>query len=361
MSSTTKPPTRRRPAASVPPRRTARSAAWLVVALLLAVAVGGALMMTTSALSPVSTDKHAPTVLVTIPAGADAKTIGALLARKRLVRRGLGFVLAARLEGVAGKMKAGRYELSPAMPPRQIADLIALGLTASDIVVIPEGYTVAQTAHRLAQRHMADERVFLHLAQTQGRTFQTAGFQPPDADLEGYLYPDTYRIPKGTDERGIISQMLHNFQRRVLATEGPAVARHPGGLAAAVTLASLVEREAEVDRDRPLIAAALTNRLAQGMRLQCDATVQYALPRHKARLMYADLKVDSPYNTYTHAGLPPTPICSPGLPSIDAALHPADVDYLFYVARPDGSHIFSRTLAEHDRAIAQLRAARRGA
>jgi UPF0755 protein len=370
MSKSNTPPVRRRPA--TPPRRTAHNAAWLIVALLIAVAVGGALVITTSALSPASNNKNAPMVLVTIPSGANAKTIGALLARKHLVRRGLGFVLAARMEGVADKMKAGRYEFSPAMPPRQMAQLIALGETATDVVVVPEGFTVAQIARRLAQHHMVDEKTFLIVARTQGRTFAVGGFRPPNANLEGYLFPDTYLIPKApTDtvsatlpidarERQIIGLMLADFNRRVFVPEKTAFAKYPGGLADAVNMASLVEREAEVDGDRPLIAAALTNRLKQGMRLQCDATVQYALPHHKTRLFYADLRVDSPYNTYTHAGLPPTPICNPGLPSIEAALRPAHVDYLFYVGRPDGSHIFSRTLAEHDKAIAQLRAARNG-
>lgn len=348
------------PSTITPQRRTARSAAWLITLLLVAIGVAAGLSFTMSALSPASTDAHAPTVLVTVPPGANARTIGALLARKHLVRRSFGFVLAARLQGVADKMKAGHYEISPAMPPRQIAALLAFGQTANDVVVIPEGYTVAQIARRLAAQHMANEQTFLTLARTQGRSFPVKGFQPPDDNLEGYLFPDTYRIPKGTDERGIITQMLRDFERRVVKPNRAALAHYPGGVAAAVNLASLIEREAEVPGDRPLISAALTNRLKQGMRLECDATVQYALPQHKARLMYADLRVDSPYNTYTHAGLPPTPICSPGLPSIEAALHPAPVNYLFYVARPDGSHIFSRTLAEHDRAVAQMRALRRG-
>jgi UPF0755 protein len=343
-----------------PRRRTARHAAWLVALMLIAVALAAALGITMSVLSPVTTNKAAPFVLVAVPSGANAKSIGALLAHRHLVRRAFGFVLAARLEGVADKMRAGRYEISPAMPPRQIAALIALGKTASDVVTIPEGYTVAQIARRLAQQHMADEKTFLTLAQTQGRTFRADAFQPPDDNLEGYLYPDTYRIPKGTSERDIITLMLRGFDKRVVEPNAATLGHYPGGLAAAVNLASLVEREAEVPRDRSLIAAALTNRLKKGMRLECDATVQYALPQHKARLFYADLRVNSPYNTYLHSGLPPTPICNPGLPSIEAALHPAAVDYLFYVARPDGSHIFSRTLAEHDRAIAQIHALQKG-
>lgn len=337
-------------------RRPARHASLAVFVLLLLAAFFVAATIVTRMLAPASPDKSARSVLVTVPAGANARSIGALLARRGLVRSATGFTLAARLDHVAGKMQAGHYELSPAMPPRQIALLIALGRTANDVVVIPEGFTIAQIARRLAGLHKANEQSFLSLARTQGRTFQISGFRPPDDNLEGYLYPDTYRLPRGAGERAIITQMLQNFQARVLAPHAQDFAKASGGLPAVVTLASLVEREAEAGSERPHIASVLQNRLRIGMRLQCDASVQYALPAHKTRLLFSDLRVNSPYNTYLHAGLPPTPICNPGLPSIEAALHPGVSEDLFYVARRGGHHIFSPTLAAHDRAIAQLHA-----
>ena len=143
--------------------------------------------------------------------------------------------------------------------------------------------------------------------------------------------------------------------RAYLSLDNGYLAKNPGKLGNTMKMASLVEGEAEVDGDRPKIAAALSNRLNIGMRLQCDASIEYILPSHKKRLYYKDLKVDSPYNTYLHAGLPPTPIDNPGVPSILAAMHPSKAGYLFYVARPDGTHIFSDTLSEHDKAIAMLR------
>lgn len=337
-------------------RRTGRHASLAVFVLLLLAAFFVAAAIVTRLLAPASLDKSARSVLVTIPAGANTHAIGDLLARKGLVHSAMGFVLSARLDHLAGKMQAGHYELSPAMPPRQIALLLALGRTASDTVVIPEGFTIAQIARRLAEMHKADENTFLTLARTQGRTFQAHGFRPPTDNLEGYLYPDTYRLPKNADARQIITQMLDNFQARVLAPRTPDFARAPGGLPAVLTLASLVEREAEADSERPHIASVLQNRLRIRMRLQCDASVQYALPEHKTRLLFSDLRVNSPYNTYLHAGLPPTPICNPGLPSIEAALHPIVSNDLFYVARGGGHHIFSPTLAAHDRAITQVRA-----
>ncbi len=335
-----------------------RSATLLVVLLLLALTVVAGVLYTLQLLAPVSGSKSARAVLVTIPAGRNARQIGDILYKKGLVRRPLSFVFASRLGGLSGKMRAGRYELSPAMPPRQIAALLALGETAENVVTIPEGFTVRQIARRLADQKLANETEFLAAAQTQGQTFQVKGWTPPNANLEGYLFPDTYTIPKGATAREILTQMLANFQARVVVPYGKAAAERPGGLPAVVTLASLVEREAEVDPDRPLIAAVYWNRLKIGMRLQCDATVQYALPDHRTRLYYVDYRVDSPYNTYRYKGLPPTPIASPGLPSIEAALHPAAVGYLFYVAGPGGRHVFSKTFAAHQQAVARSRAAR---
>lgn len=339
------------------PRRVRRSATLLVMLLLTALGIVAGVLYTLQMLAPVSGNKNAPLALVTIPSGKNARQIGEILTRRHLIRSPYSFVLASRMDGLSGHMQAGHYKLSPAMPPRQIAALLALGETANGIVTIPvpEGWTVRQIARRLADRHLVDEAQFLTLAQTQGKTFTVQGWTPPNDNLEGYLFPDTYNFSKGATSREIVQAMLENFQKRVLVPEGAEAKRFPGGLAAAVTLASLVEREAEVDADRPLIAAVYWNRLKVHMRLQCDATVQYALPQHKTRLFYADLRVDSPYNTYKHAGLPPTPIANPGLPSIEAALHPADVNYLFYVAGPGGRHVFSATLAGHERNRALVR------
>ncbi len=340
------------------PRRVRRIATLLVLLLVVALLVVGGMLYTVQLMGPVTGNKDAPPVLVTIPAGRNARQIGEILARKHLIRSPLSFVFASRMDGLSGKMHAGHYELSPAMPPRQIAAQMALGETAQEVVTVPEGYTVRQIARRLAEHHLVDEARFLALAQTGGRSFHARGWTPPDDNLEGYLFPDTYTVPKGASARDVIQIMLDNFARRVVTPFGAEAAGFPGGLPAVVTLASLVEREAEVDADRPLIAAVYRNRLKAGMRLQCDATVQYALPEHKTRLFYADLRVDSPYNTYKYAGLPPTPIANPGLPSIEAALHPARVGYLYYVAGPGGRHIFSTTLAQHDQAVARARMAR---
>jgi len=152
--------------------------------------------------------------------------------------------------------------------------------------------------------------------------------------------------------------MLDNFDRVFVSPNRDEIARSGRTLADLVTVAAMVEREAEVQQDRPLIAGVIYNRLQKGMRLQIDATVQYALPEHKARLLFKDLETDSPYNTYKNAGLPVGAICCPGKPSLEAALRPASHSFLFYVARPDGSHVFGKTFAEHNRNIAEVRRAR---
>ena len=291
-------------------------------------------------------------VIVNLAPGESVSRIGRILQQRHVVRSAEGFVLAARLEGVENRLVAGRYELSPAMSPTQLAQLIAAGATADDFVTIPEGFTAAQVASRLARHGIGSGIQDRELVFWGGKKFVMGSYHP-GPNLEGYLFPDTYRFPVGTTASDAITEMLDNFQNKVRDTGLLELA--PGQIRSTIILASLVEKEAEVDGDRPLIAAVLKNRLRLGMRLDCDATIQYTLPAHRTRLFYTDLKHPGPYNTYLHGGLPPTPIANPGLASIRAALAPAHVGYLYYVARANGTHIFTDSLADHDRAIRSLR------
>jgi UPF0755 protein len=177
----------------------------------------------------------------------------------------------------------------------------------------------------------------------------------PGPTLEGYLFPDTYAFPDGTSPRNAVLEMVKRFEREWKPEwnsrlDSLSLTRHE-----AVTLASIVEREAKVASERPIIAAVYLNRLRNGMLLQADPTVQYARGKHTPRLLHKDLEVDSPYNTYKYAGLPPGPIASPGAASLTASLYPADVPFLYFVAAPDGHHEFRRTLAEHEIAVRQFR------
>jgi UPF0755 protein len=218
-------------------------------------------------------------------------------------------------------------------------------------VTFPEGFTLEKMAARLVDKKvLPSDKVFLTLTKTQGKTFK-AGFDLPK-NLEGYLFPDTYVFPDKSDERKIIQTMLNNFERKV----APKITDSGKPFGDILTKASLIEREAEVEEDRTKIAGVIENRLKKNMRLQIDATVQYALPEHKSRLLFADLKFKSPYNTYLNKGLPPGPICSPGIPSIEAALNPEKSNYLFYVAGKDGKkHLFAPTFAEHQKNISSVR------
>ena len=324
----------------------------LIVLLGIVVALGGFGWLALSKLmlpyKPGSTEH----VLVTIPHGATPRMVGKILADDKVVRSPGAFLVALRLEGGAGRIRADRYDLSPGMTPKQIVLGIETGsAAATSWIAVPEGFTARQIAERLAERKLADPSAFMSAVRTGGGLPRFAdGFLPPGKNLEGYLFPDTYRITQGTTIPAILAQMVAEFNDNVVRAN-PKVT----DWRKVVILASLVEREAKVEKDRPLIASVMYNRLKIGMPLDIDASIEYALPVHKARLMFSDLKTPSPYNTYLHKGLPPGPICNPGLASIEAVLYPAKTNYLYYVAGPDGVSIFSRTLAEQDQVIARVR------
>jgi UPF0755 protein len=288
-------------------------------------------------------------VRVTVPKGATPTTLGRELEAKGILRSAQAFALRAR----GAVIQPGVYDLSPRESPARILDRLVRGDVVTQRVTFPEGWTLAQIARRLDQRGLVDEAAFLDLVTRRGNTLR-ASFPPP-ANLEGYLFPDTYEFPVGASAEDIAQQMLTNFDRRVAQGRADAIKRSGRALSEIVTIASLIEREAEVPEDRSLIAGVIYNRLEREMPLQIDATVQYARGVHTARLLYRDLEIDSPYNTYRIPGLPPGPIANPGMASIEAALSPRKSDYLYYVARADGSHVFGRTLAEHNHNIARVR------
>jgi UPF0755 protein len=311
--------------------------------------------------SPVGDDKTP--IMVSIPKGANAAAVGKILRDKGLVRFAWVFPLMADAAGDEKNIKAGVYKFSKALSVRKMLDEVVSGHVAAVRVTIPEGFTARQIADRLAAEHLVKKQEFLILVQGGGREFSK--MLPLGAQgMEGYLFPATYLVPINGAPREIAAQMLEAFRDKVAkpfaddidklsADQSPQ--SRADALNRIVTVASLIEKEAKKPQDRKLISAVIWNRLRAGMKLNIDATIEYALGEHRGRLYYRDLAVQSPYNTYEHAGLPPGPIANPGLPSIQAALHPAKVDYLYYVARRDGSHVFSRTLAEHDAAKSRIR------
>ncbi|MCX7600152.1 MAG: endolytic transglycosylase MltG [Armatimonadetes bacterium] len=311
------------------------------------------------ALRPVDPTATAP-MLVQLRSGASARDFCRLLASKNLVRNEKAALIYAYLGGQRQRLKAGYYDLSASMSVPEIFTTVVEGRIATRKVVVVPGLRLEQVAERVERSGLAPATEFLRAARASAFLSETGLDIPATASLEGYLWPATYTIPVGTPAHGIALVMLEAFRDKFAERRAAEIAASGMTLHKIVTLASLVEREAKVDDERPVIAGVLLNRLRIGWKLQCDATVQYALGRHKSRLTYQDLKVASPYNTYLHAGLPPGPICMPGEASLLATLRPAKHNFLFYVARGNGRHVFTRTYAEHLAAIAAIRGGRRG-
>jgi UPF0755 protein len=310
-------------------------------------------------LRPVSSDTSG--IRVVIAKGSTAKDIGETLGAQKLIRSPFVFVLACRANGATDKLKPGVYELKRSMSVSQIVDSLVSGKTLESWITIPEGFTARQMSDLLHSKQLVSGDAFLRLVLTQGYEFPEYPFVFGH-NLEGYLFPDTYLVARGTDAQGIARKMLDTFKKKVVDPNrsdieqvirsrfGFGPDKFDKGLYKLLVVASMIEREAKIPKDRPLISAVIWNRLAKGMRLEVDATVTYSPGEstdNKSTIYASDLRRETPYNTYARAGLPAGPICNPGVKSIKAAMHPASVDYLFYVARPDGSHKFSRTFEEH--------------
>jgi UPF0755 protein len=281
--------------------------------------------------------ERGPEVVVEIPRGAGAVQVGELLAKAGVVDRAWLFALATRLSDQPGRLQAGEYGLSPAMSLAEILEMLQAGRVLQHLVLIPEGFTLAQILDRLAEERLLERSEALSLANDPQFA---ASLGLGRERLEGYLFPDTYQFTRGLTAKAVLTAMVKRFQQ---AWEPLAPATQHLGLSRrqAVTLASIIEREAKVPSERPLVSAVYHNRLKKGMKLQADPTVIYGLPDFAGAITRAQLEQDHPYNTYTREGLPPGPICSPGRASLAAAVHPAPADYLYFVARGDGSHAFS--------------------
>jgi len=330
--------------------------------LMLVVGVSG-LYYVWNQLSPT---KAGPPVEVTITKGMSANSVSKLLEENGIIKNSFifGYYLVLKEEGA--NFQAGRYELKPGMDKLEvIAKLNAGDVMKQETVkfTIPEGYSILQIADKLAAEGIADRDKFLALTNEQ-RTWsgaETVLFVPkefPNAKyrLEGYLFPDTYEVVKGVSEEEIILRLLKEQDRKLSTLPEDWVDQLDKlniSMHQMLTVASIIEREVMVDEERAKVAGVIYNRLAEPMRLQVDATIQYALGEQKELLSYEDTELDDPYNTYTIDGLPPGPIANPSLESIKAALYPEEHNYLFYVTKKDGSntHLFAETYQQHQRNI----------
>jgi UPF0755 protein len=250
-------------------------------------------------------------------------------------------------------IQAGEYVFRGPLTTGQVLDKLVRGDVVSHSVTLVEGLTLEETAEQLSRQGFGRREVFLDIMRSPELI---SGFDPDAPDLEGYLFPETYSFASGTSERQVVSTMVKTFRDRFEGEVRPLLAQGRQGrtVRQVVTLASIVEKEAQVESERPIIAAVYQNRVDRGIGLHADPTVIYALKRvgrWNGNIRRDDLRIDSPYNTYRYAGLPPGPIASPGLASLKAAAAPSDVPYLYFVSRNDGSHVFAETLAEHNRNV----------
>ncbi len=305
--------------------------------------------------TPASDD--AALVRFTINPGETAATIAPRLAREGLVSDGQLFLWLVKYRGVDARLEAGEYELRPNMTMDEIMDTLQHGRLREVSITIPEGRRAEEVAALLEQQGVADGELFLSLVRSGSSSYDFLADRPEGAptSLEGYLFPDTYRIPADYDAAEILALLLSTFGERFSPEMRQAAAERGMTVHEVVTLASVVEREAVIPEERAIIANVYLNRLGQGMYLQSDPTAQYSLGYQEdtgqwwkiPMSLEEDVHVDSPYNTYMYPGLPPGPICSPGLASIQAVLEPADTPYLFFFSRFDGSHAFAETYEEH--------------
>jgi len=295
--------------------------------------------------SPV--EKEAKEQIFVVKERSSLKEVAEDLDKRGLVTSKTLFVLWTRIKGHGKDIRAGEYSLSPAMAPVQLLEILRKGLVILHPVTIPEGFTRDQIADVLAAKGLADKKRFLELTEDKALLRQY-GISGPS--LEGYLFPDTYHFSRGTPTLAVLDTMVKRFKQVVAPlmekTQGTGMTFEE-----LVTLASIVEKETGRPEERPLIASVFLNRLRLGMRLESDPTVIYGIEKFDGDLKKKDLARKTPYNTYVIYGLTPGAIANPGLESIKAVVDPEKTDYLYFVSRNDGSHQFSKSLAEHNRAV----------
>jgi len=290
---------------------------------------------------------------VTIEPGSGTRSIGQRLIHAGVIRDDATFRAALWLSGRARALQAGEFRFDRPMTPAEVIDKIASGDVYNRRITFPEGLNIQEMARLYEQQGFGKAAAFVEAARDPGAI---RSLDPAATDLEGYLFPETYSVPRDTTAAKLVGLLVGRFKQLFtpeMQQAGQALELTPREV---VTLAALVEKETAQPSERPIVAAVYLNRLKIGMAMQADPTVIYALQRagrYNGNIRRDDLSFDSPYNTYRYPGLPPGPIASPGLASLHAAVSPAKVDYLYFVSRNDGSHVFARTLVEHNENVRQ--------
>jgi UPF0755 protein len=294
-------------------------------------------------------------IVVTIKPGMSSDDISQLLVRKGIIGNEYYFRFLVRMKGLGNSLRAGEYDFTPGLTTGQVLDTLASGENVRTEITIPEGYTIDQIAKLLDKTHVLSGKKFKELA----KNYAPYDYMKSDRKdiiyrAEGFAFPDTYEIDGGMTEAQLLKNMVQQFNKEFTPAMRARAASMGLSIRDTIILASLVEKEAKLSKDRPVIAGVFLNRLKIGMPLQSCATIQYILGYPKPELSDKDTQIPSPYNTYLHNGLPPGPIANPGLASIKAVLNPAHTDYLYFVADKYGAHHFSKTYAEHLKMVAEV-------
>ena len=330
---------------------------WTAIAVVAAVLLGAGLFLAFGTSHTIErSDRDAgENIYMVVKPGTTASEISDRLMQLGVIDSRLRFWWLMKLQGDAGKFKTGTYAFTPHMDEQAVLDKLVAGDTTVVKFTIPEGFGIKEIAKRLADEGLVDEQEFL----AEAKDFAPYDYMKKRPNVryaaEGYLFPDTYVIHSDVSAEGIMKMMAENFDTRLTPALRQQAAAKGLSIHDLITLASLVEKEARYDEDRPIIAQVFFKRLQMGMPLQSDTTLQYLMAGPKEDVSIEDTKIDSPYNTYQHEGLPPGPIASPGMKSILAVLNPANTDYLYFVADRQGHNHYSQTYDEHLAIVEQVR------
>lgn len=330
---------------------------WTAIAVVAAVLLGAGLFLAFGTSHTIErSDRDAgENIYMVVKPGTTASEISDRLMQLGVINSRLRFWWLMKLQGDASKFKTGTYAFTPHMDEQAVLDKLVAGDTTVVKFTIPEGFGIKEIAKRLADEGLVDEQEFL----AEAKDFAPYDYMKKRPNVryaaEGYLFPDTYVIHSDVSSEGIMKMMAEDFDTRLTPALRQQAAAKGLSIHDLITLASLVEKEARYDEDRPIIAQVFFKRLQMGMPLQSDTTLQYLMTGPKEDVSIADTKIDSPYNTYQHEGLPPGPIASPGMKSILAVLNPANTDYLYFVADRQGHNHYSQTYDEHLAIVEQVR------
>lgn len=330
---------------------------WTAIAVVAAVLLGAGLFLAFGTSHTIErSDRDAgENIYMVVKPGTTASEISDRLMQLGVIDSRLRFWWLMKLQGDASKFKTGTYAFTPHMDEQAVLDKLVAGDTTVVKFTIPEGFGIKEIAKRLADEGLVDEQEFL----AEAKDFAPYDYMKKRPNVryaaEGYLFPDTYVIHSDVSAEGIMKMMAEDFDMRLTPALRQQAAAKGLSIHDLITLASLVEKEARYDEDRPIIAQVFFKRLQMGMPLQSDTTLQYLMAGPKEDVSIEDTKIDSPYNTYQHEGLPPGPIASPGMKSILAVLNPANTDYLYFVADRQGHNHYSQTYDEHLAIVEQVR------